>query len=203
MPNVTRSTAAIVVTGGDSRRMGVDKALLPIHGQPLLLWVIRQLLSEVDTVIVVARLGQVLPTFPQNVLVTYDPQARERTGPLGACLTGLEIAAQHDLDRCFLSACDTPRVTGAHVRWMFDQLGEEDAVVPSDGEHLYGLSAVVRTSAARRAAEAAWLDGQRALRHLFLRMKSRVIELEHLPEPDAVRGCNTPEEWAALTAESP
>ncbi len=58
MPTSTESVGAIIVAGGQSTRMGgVDKALVPVAGRPLLAWTLDPFLNSplVDRVILVLR----------------------------------------------------------------------------------------------------------------------------------------------------
>jgi molybdenum cofactor guanylyltransferase len=63
---------AVVLCGGESRRMGVPKAWLPFGPERLLQWVVR-LVGVVSRPIVVAAPGQELPELPTGVSIVRDP----------------------------------------------------------------------------------------------------------------------------------
>ncbi len=84
MASVFRS-GGFVLAGGQSSRMGFDKARLQIGGQPLLLRTLNLLGTFVDSV---AALGST-----DDYGFIHDPVIRDRQpdrGPLAAILTGLE-----------------------------------------------------------------------------------------------------------------
>ncbi|MFN9880690.1 MAG: molybdenum cofactor guanylyltransferase, partial [Planctomycetota bacterium] len=130
--------------------------------------------------------------------------------PLEGLATALEYLAEAGCERAAVSTCDAPLVQPQLLRWLASQLGtEREAIIPSDGKHLYGLTAAYRT--------AVWVK----LRQLLERGERRIIDLpEHLATEivtwDACRdvdpqllsflNANTPAEYRALcqqaTAES-
>ena len=47
--------SAVILAGGDSRRLGLEKALLEFEGRPLICWTAKTLLLAADEVVVVAK----------------------------------------------------------------------------------------------------------------------------------------------------
>lgn len=94
---------AILLAGGQSRRMGRDKAALPIGSKPMIQHVY----------------DQIRPWFKQVLVGSNDPEkhaipgatvVRDRQaghGPMMAVASAMEAAAY---DRCFVIACDIPHV---------------------------------------------------------------------------------------------
>ncbi len=80
------STAAIVLCGGASRRMGRDKALLPWGDRTMLEHVADLAAEAVPEVVLVAREGQSFP-FPAPVPVARD--SADGLGPLAGLAAGL------------------------------------------------------------------------------------------------------------------
>ncbi|HEX5259940.1 MAG TPA: NTP transferase domain-containing protein, partial [Gaiellales bacterium] len=77
-----------MLAGGESRRMGVPKALIDWRGEPLLAHVCRVVGEVADPVIVVAAAEQQLPPLP-GVLVARDRSPGQ--GPLEALAAGLAM----------------------------------------------------------------------------------------------------------------
>jgi molybdopterin-guanine dinucleotide biosynthesis protein A len=116
-------TVGFVVAGGDSQRMGRDKALLPWGGADLLDHAIARLRAVTDDVRILCGprtryLDRGLPVHPD-----LAPGA----GPLGGVLTGL--AAAPDRPGLFL-AVDLPHVPVALLARLVERAGGRDAVVP-------------------------------------------------------------------------
>jgi molybdopterin-guanine dinucleotide biosynthesis protein A len=104
--------SAIILAGGQSTRMGEDKASLALHGRPLLQHVLDRVSALVDQVVIVTRPWQLLPrldvTDPVSgrgrpVIVVED--AMPGTGPAGGLYTGLSVATSFP---ALAVACDMP-----------------------------------------------------------------------------------------------
>jgi molybdopterin-guanine dinucleotide biosynthesis protein A len=121
------AVSGIVLAGGVSRRLGRNKAVEPLGGQPLIRRVFDRL-AEVtaQTVVVVAGLEQaeVLP-LPDSVLVVED--AYPNCGSLGGIFTGLSAA---EADWGLVVACDMPFLNYELLAHILSLRGGYDAVVP-------------------------------------------------------------------------
>jgi molybdenum cofactor guanylyltransferase len=206
---VTDEAAFLVLAGGRSRRMGRDKAWLPVDGQPALLRVLAAGRGAgVGACVVVGAPGQSLPPLPPGVTRVDDPAERAHEGPLSGLAAGLEHLAARGVALACLAGCDALWLGPAHVRFVLERLRacpEHDAVVPEeqgpDGERvMHPLCGAVRVAPASRAARALLQAGQRAARALLLELSALRLPVAALPEPRVTRACNTPEEWAAAVA---
>ena len=123
---------AIVLAGGQSRRLGRDKAVEPFAGEPLIRRVIRRAGDAVggNEVIVVAgdvARGRELPLDAEHrVAVDLLPER----GTLGGIYTGLE-AVQNEW--ALVVACDMPFLSAPLLRYMVGLREGVDAVVPVIG----------------------------------------------------------------------
>jgi molybdopterin-guanine dinucleotide biosynthesis protein A len=123
--------SGIVLAGGRSRRLGRNKALETIGGQPLIRRVIDRV-EEVaeDVVVVVADQAQAQALPLENhhrVVVDLHPGG----GSLGGIFSGLS-AAQHQW--AMVVACDMPFLNLDLVRRMLALREGADAVVPVLGD---------------------------------------------------------------------
>lgn len=188
----------IVLCGGQSRRMGRAKAMLPFGDETLLQRVVRIVGSVVDPIVVVAAADQPLPPLPGDVIVVRDRQPF--LGPLAGLAIGLETLSRR-ADAAFLCACDVPLLEVAWIKALIDRLGDAEAVVTRDDNFLHPLSAVYHTSLAGRAREL--VDAER-LRPLFLIEQSNavILDVDDLravsPQLASLRNINTPEDYARL-----
>jgi molybdopterin-guanine dinucleotide biosynthesis protein A len=109
----TRSTTVMgaVLAGGESRRMGRDKALLEVEGRTLLARAVAVLEAVFEEVVVVAPRGRGYDDLGVEVV----PDIRPGRGPLG----GIHAALHRGCGRpVFMLACDMPHVTPELVRWI-------------------------------------------------------------------------------------
>lgn len=124
---------SIVLAGGTSRRMGADKALLPIDGRPMIRSLIESLAPISRGVIVSLndrdRQGELERALPAGVRVVYDE--RPDQGPLMGIYAGLK-ASETDVN--LVVACDIPEVDPRFVTEMRSYAGDHDVVVSVDGE---------------------------------------------------------------------
>jgi molybdopterin-guanine dinucleotide biosynthesis protein A len=93
-----------LLAGGRSARMGLDKALLPLNGVPLVQYSAMALTEVFDEVVVVADEGKKFEFLHLPVI----PDLIKNCGPLG----GIYSALCHANGRAvFVLSCDTPFVT--------------------------------------------------------------------------------------------
>ncbi|MFL5330688.1 MAG: molybdenum cofactor guanylyltransferase [Gemmataceae bacterium] len=126
-PETGRMTlAGIILCGGESRRMGRDKAWLPFGNETMLQRVVRIVGEVCEPVVVVAGPKQALPTLPVSTQVVRD--ADEYLGPVAGSRAGLEAVSD---DRpIFLCGCDMPFVSDKLIRFLAQRYRPGYAVVP-------------------------------------------------------------------------
>ena len=120
--NKMRATA-IIMAGGQSRRMGQDKAVLEIYGTPAIKYVFEQLRLYFDQILVSSN-NMAKHSFP-GVKVVPDEVAGK--GPLMGIASALRVSRN---DTNFVIACDIPEVDIDFVRRMIRESKGFDAVVP-------------------------------------------------------------------------
>ena len=117
------SVTGVILAGGKSRRMGQNKALLPLGEASLIEHVIRHMRRVTDELLLItnapaeyAHLG--LPMYTDMI-----PDA----GALGGIYTGLTHAS-HGVVLCV--ACDSPFLVPNLLTYLVSVLDEYDAVMP-------------------------------------------------------------------------
>ncbi len=189
---------AIVLAGGDSRRMGSPKSILPFGGTTLAGAAVQALLPLFRQVFVVTR--DKAPLYGLDVEILED--GRPLHGPLVGLARGL---SQSGAPWCFVAACDMPFLQAEVIRKMAAHLGDCDAVVPEYNGRLQTLHAFYSSSCLSIAEE---LLGQGITSMKALISRCRVTELtrDHFASvPDWVRSfrdLDTTEDYrAALNAQ--
>jgi molybdenum cofactor guanylyltransferase len=201
------ATAAVVLAGGRSSRMGEAKAGLEWHGSTLLRRVVGLVARGVDGPVVVVRApGQALPSLPASVEVLEDGALAR--GPLEGMATGL-AALQGRAAHAFVCSTDLPLLHPAYVRAVARAGQDVDVALPVVDGHRQPLAACYRTSLAVRARE---LLAQDRARPAFLLEGADVRRLDEPqlladpllakadPQLRSVQGVNTPDELRALRA---
>lgn len=117
------SACGVILAGGQSSRMGVNKALLDFHGEPLIQRLANRFQAWFDQVVVVTN-------TPDVYAFLGLPMAGDRIpglGPLGGLEAGL-TASRHA--HAFFCATDMPFVSEGLVRFMVQTAPQYDVVVP-------------------------------------------------------------------------
>lgn len=154
--------AGVVLAGGQSRRMGRDKATMAHPRQPALSMVehtVGVLASRCAPVFVVAAAGQALPALHARVLRDEVQGA----GPLRATGRGLRAAAEEGLEHAFVCAVDMPYLS-VDIIDILDGYQGIDVVLPWDGRDHY-LAGIYRTDLADRI-DALVATGRHSMRAL-------------------------------------
>jgi molybdopterin-guanine dinucleotide biosynthesis protein A len=173
-------SAAIVLAGGHSSRMGAPKAALEWHGSTLLRRVTGIVGRSVDgPVVVVSAPGQALPALDAAVEVVSDE--REGRGPLQGLAAGLAAIGDR-AEIAYVSSTDVPLLHPAFVRRVVGALDDQvDVVLPEVGGYRQPLSAAYRTGLLSTVEELIAAD---QMRPAFLFDRSRVL---HMGEDDLLR----------------
>jgi molybdopterin-guanine dinucleotide biosynthesis protein A/precorrin-6B methylase 2 len=184
--------SAVILAGGQSRRMGRDKAWVEINGQTLLaraLATVRD--AGIDEVFISGREGTAYASLGCPVL--HD--ARPGRGPLGGIVAGLSAAHSPLL---LVLAVDLARMTSAFIRKLKVHCTANTGVVPVLSGRLEPLAAIYPTRYHRVAGQL--LKKSRAAHELAeLCRRERAVRTVAIAPSDArfFLNCNTRADLAA------
>jgi molybdopterin-guanine dinucleotide biosynthesis protein A len=184
----------VVLAGGQSRRMGRDKATLAHEGRPM--WerqagILRE--SGATPVAVVRQPGQAPLGLPDDVLLWHD--SFTDAGPLA----GLHTAFSHSRTLLVaVLAVDMPRIDAWWYQWLGSYCGSNIGAMACrpDGTH-EPLAAIYPRSALPETVRRLHDEDDRSLQALALAlMKRHLLRSVPLPERELwrVENWNTPEE---------
>lgn len=180
----------VLLAGGDSRRMGRPKALLPVGGTTLVEWVAARLAPDFAHLLVAARAPEQLPPGLRPHLVR---DLHAGAGPLAGVEAALAAAPDHH-DVVVAVACDMPAVTPDLARRLAAaalELAALDAAVPRVRGRPEPACAAYRRSAAGPIA-AALRDGRRRAADALQELRVRWLDDE---DPALFANLNTPEDY--------
>jgi molybdopterin-guanine dinucleotide biosynthesis protein A len=181
---------AFVLAGGQSTRMGREKAMLELGGRTLLERALQLALTVAAEAMVVGSRGE-FERYGRLLEDVYPGQ-----GPLGGIHAAL-WASPTDLN--LVLAVDTPFLDARFLEFLVAQARESGAVVtvPRTADGFHPLAAVYRR-AFRETAEQALREGRNKIDALFAGVETRVLEEEELRQfafaPAIFENLNTPEE---------
>lgn len=189
--------SAFILAGGQSSRMGADKAFVEIEGQPL----IARMLGLARTIDLEPRIVGSTDKFRGYAGVIEDRFAG--CGPLGGIHAALR-ASPNELN--LMLAVDMPFVSPEFLLYLADQATANRALVtvPRAEGHWQPLCGIYRVAFAD-VAEQALRDGKYKIDPLFRRVQVCAIEEDELRDrgftPAIFRNLNTPEDVQAALSE--
>ncbi len=112
----------IILSGGKSSRMGMDKGLTLLNGKPLIYYAIETFESVCDHIIISAN----SPDYNQ---FGYPVQADiyKDCGPIGGIYTGLESS---ETEKNLVLSCDIPLISTALIKFVLRHSDKKKVCVP-------------------------------------------------------------------------
>ena len=184
-----------IQAGGESRRMGQDKALIPFLGRPLIQRVIARLTPIADEILVTTN----RPDDYHFLNLSLFPDLKPGRGALGGLYTALSSAT---CETVAVVACDMPFASASLLEAASRLLTQEEAdvVIPDSGDGLEPLHAVYRRETCLPAIESAIDADKWRLISWFPHVKVRILQPDEIkiydPSGLAFWNLNTPEEFA-------
>lgn len=183
-----------IQAGGQSSRMGEDKALKSFLGRPLIQRVIDRMSSIADELIVTTN----RPDDYRFLDIRLVPDLKPDRGALGGLYTAIASASN---PLVAVVACDMPFASAelieAAARLMVQE--EADVVVPKSGEGYEPIHAVYRRATCLPAIETALNADMWKVIAWFPQVKVRVLTSDEIKRYDpaglAFWNVNTPEEF--------
>lgn len=187
--------SVIVLAGGASRRMGVNKALLPISEQETLVSrVIANLRVLSQDIVLVSN----TPDLYSDLPVRHAADEFAGAGPLAGLHAGLRAVRNR---WAFVAACDMPLVDHRLVRYMVLLTEGYSAVAPRIDEAVEPLHALYSQDCLP-AIEARLNAGQRRMISFYPDVRVRYVEAREIAifdrEGRSFANANTPEDWERL-----
>lgn len=185
----------IVLSGGESRRMGTDKALLKVDGVPMVEHVLRALRTVVSHIIVVTNRPESYAVYDVEVVT----DACNKRGSLIGIYSGL-LKSRDEYN--IVVACDMPFLNSRLLSYMASQADSYDIVLPKIGEFVEPLHAIYHKRLTTIMENRIKRD-QLQIRGIFSGLKIRYITEEeinrHDPERRSFINLNTPKEYKEAT----
>ncbi len=184
----------VIQAGGQSSRMGQDKALKPFLGRPLIRYVIDRLASLADEIIVTTNRPEDYAFLDLRLI----PDLAPGRGSLGGLYTALASATRPIVG---VVACDMPFASAALLETATRLLVEEaaDVVIAKTEEGYEPFHAVYRRAVCVPAIQSAIEADKWKVISWFPAVKVRELTPAEVsaadPEGRAFRNVNTPEEF--------
>jgi molybdopterin-guanine dinucleotide biosynthesis protein A len=185
------TSAAIILAGGQSRRMGTDKAALVVNGMSML--------DRVRGIVLEAGVDEIVTSGPGGI---PDADSDAGEGPMAGIAAGwlhLQSSMDPHPETVVVLSCDLVRLTSDLVRALVVASTNyaHGAVAVADG-HRQPLIAAYRPVALDETA-AAFRDGERSLRRKLAQWDVGQVETD----PETVADADRPADLADFAVEWP
>jgi molybdopterin-guanine dinucleotide biosynthesis protein A len=182
--------SAVLLAGGESRRMGHDKATLQWRGRPLWEWQIEKLRALRPQEIFVSARSE-LPWCPADAELILD------TPPSRGPLSGLAAAlAATETDHLLALAVDMPFMTSEHLRLLCNLAKSGMGVIPMIDGNAEPLAAIYR-----KESRAVFLEALQSENFSLQPIVRKLIDLNMLrvmsvsgPSREFYRSINEPQD---------
>jgi len=170
------SATAIIMAGGGNTRLGQDKSMLEVAGQPMIKHVYDQLWPYFNQILIsssdVSKYDFVgVEVVPDRIL---------GQGPLMGIASAMEASAN---DINFVTACDIPHVDMFLVRRMLRECRDCDGVVPKLGDSRYEPLFAVYRKSMLKAMNKLLASGGRKIDGVYNHCKISYIDLAEDQRP--------------------
>lgn len=135
-----KNLTGIILAGGKNSRMGTNKAFLDINGSRIIDHVITVFKKLFAEIIIVTNSPLSYVEFSDTLIVTDIYKGK---GALGGIYTGLFYSK---FDRAFVAACDMPFLDEYFIRYLTEQKGTFDVIVPLPSKGYQPLHAIYSRS---------------------------------------------------------
>lgn len=190
---------AVILCGGESRRMGRPKAWLTFGEERLLQRVVRLVGTVARPIVVVAAPGQDLPGLPPDVAIVRDRVPGR--GPLQGLAAGFVsfVSFPDPVELVYATGTDVPLLEPRWITRLVELIDAHDLAIPRVGERYHPLAALYRRAAVVPVIERMLGEDQLKVQLIVERVRSRVVTEEELrmvdPKLGTLRNLNHPEDY--------
>ncbi|MEK6223185.1 MAG: molybdenum cofactor guanylyltransferase [Chloroflexota bacterium] len=180
-----------IQAGGQSRRMGRDKGLVPLNNKPMIEHVLTRLEGIAEEIIITTN-------QPENYEYLGLPLFTDRQPQAGA-LAGLETAVKAaNGDYVFVVACDMPFVSSKLVKYITARAKQADVIVPHFEDRYQPLHALYNKSTCMPAIKTVLAENKKRVISFFPLVSVQEISAAEIkpidPTGRSFQNINTPEE---------
>ena len=193
-PALAAGVTGVILAGGQSSRMGSNKALLPYRGGRFIESIYRQMSGLFDELLLVTN-------SPEQYTFLGCRMVPDLYPGLGA-LAGLHAGLYHSrTPHIFAVACDMPYLNDTLIRALLARRHQADVVIPESEDGLEPLHAVYGQGCLP-AMEQALLSGRRRIVSFFPHTRVNTFTSDHVATIDSTfssfSNINTPADYFKL-----
>lgn len=140
------SRTGIILAGGQSSRMGQNKALMMIDGVPVIERIAIELEKITDELLIVTNTFHTYDYL--NIPMVEDEQKGK--GPLAGIQAGLKASQS---EKNLIVACDMPFISSSLGEFLLQELENYQAIIPKLAGHMHPLFGAYRKDALQAVSQ--------------------------------------------------
>lgn len=193
----------VILCGGQSTRLGIDKASLKIGRTTFIEQLAHRLARLSSRVLLVGLKHPNQYNLPPEAEVLQDQYPGR--GPLEGIRVGLSTLANASdaKEFAFVTSCDVPLLRLELVEFLYGNIGSAPAIVPVENERVFGMTAIYRTDL-HQAIDARIARGELRVSDLATALQANIVPVADLLPVDAaldsLTNINSAEDYLALLA---
>jgi len=183
--------SAAILAGGASRRMGTNKALLKVEGDPLITRVYQTLAGLFHEVFIVTNTPEEYAFLPCRKVPDLIPDC--------GAIAGLHSAIVHSSsERTFVTACDMPTLDPKFIARLCAIDTSAEAIVPLNRDKLREPLHAIYAKGAVPSIESIIEAGDKSILIVLDRLNTRLVGQDEIGGTESFQNINTPEEYQRL-----
>jgi len=177
--------AAVILAGGQSKRMGSNKALLRIDEVTFIARIINTLRERFSEIIISANDPHEYLVFKRPVL----PDTFKNYGPLAGIHAALNSISS---EYVFTTSCDVPFITTEIVDAIIEKRDLDTVLIADDGTRTHPLIGLY-PKAVFTAIDRYLREDKRSVHHFLTTVK--LVKVDVSKYSNSLRNINTPEDY--------
>lgn len=193
----------MILAGGEAKRVnGREKYFFSYKGCSFISRLVMTFTGIVDEIVIVAKNEKQTEHFkglPDIVRCTWDKEPG--LGPIGGIASGIEeVKGEH----VFIAACDMPTINKSIAAYLFENIGNAEAIIPQwENNDMEPLHAVYRVDAIKEYLKEHSDASLHAMIHSLNTKRVRSEEFRTVdPKLETFRNVNTLDELLAMGPEA-
>ncbi|MBW2216468.1 MAG: molybdenum cofactor guanylyltransferase [Deltaproteobacteria bacterium] len=191
MASLKHEISCIILAGGENSRIGKDKAFLQCGERTFIEEQVFTLRNIFEEIIIVTNNRNKFKDMNVKVVTDIVPHS----GPLGGLYTGLAVSSNI---HCFVIGCDMPLINLELIKFMRDNITENDIIIPltSRGkETLFAIYSINCLETIKQQLELKNLKLIDILKYHKVRYVSEKEIIKFDPEEYSFFNVNSPEDY--------
>ncbi|MEP7262969.1 MAG: molybdenum cofactor guanylyltransferase [Bacteroidota bacterium] len=186
-----RPLYALIVCGGKSQRMGMEKCLLDYHGLPQWKY-IYDITKEIAYATLISCNSEQTTLFPPTIPKIIDDDKFGDIGPMKALLTAFEKYTEVDF---LVIGCDYPFILKEDINSILEAVSgkDENVAAYNNAANKYEPMIAIYNKGVGEVIKERFANGDFSLQNVLWEVNAHPVNMRN----DAIRSADTPQQFLA------